>query len=240
MARYTGPVCKLCRREGEKLMLKGDRCMSPKCPFERDRGYPPGMHGRMAQFRSRQRPSDYLRQLREKQKARRIYGVQERQFRRMFDEALRRPGRTGEILLSLLECRLDNVVYRLGFAGSRAQARQLVRHGHVQVNGHKLDIPSYLVQPGDVIAQLVQDLVHLERGGERLDQHRALDEIAVREGSRKHVYFRDFVKDLGERGVPGWLSLDPKAMTARMLAVPSREEIETPLNEQLIVEYYSR
>ncbi len=214
MARYTGPVCKLCRREGEKLMLKGDRCMSPKCPFERERGYPPGMHGRMAQFRSRQRPSDYLRQLREKQKARRIYGVQERQFRRMFDEALRRPGRTGEILLSLLECRLDNVVYRLGFAGSRAQARQLVQHGHFLVNGRRTRCPSLILHPQD--------------------------EIAVREGSRKHVYFRDFVKDLGERGVPGWLSLDPKAMAARMLAVPSREEIETPLNEQLIVEYYSR
>jgi small subunit ribosomal protein S4 len=214
MARYTGPVCKLCRREGEKLFLKGDRCMSPKCPFERERGFPPGMHGRMAQFRSRQRPSDYLRQLREKQKARRIYGVQERQFRRMFDEALRRPGRTGETLLSLLECRLDNVVYRLGFAASRAQARQLVQHGHFLVNGRRTRCPSLILRPQD--------------------------QITVREGSRRHVYFRDFVKDLGERGVPGWLSLDPKAMTARMLAVPSREEIETPLNEQLIVEYYSR
>ena len=214
MARYTGPVCKLCRREGDKLMLKGDRCMSPKCPFEKERGYPPGMHGRMAQFRSRQRPSDYLRQLREKQRARRIYGVLERQFRRLFSEALRTPGRTGEMLLALLECRLDNVVYRLGFADSRAQARQLVQHGHFTVNGRRTRCPSLTVQPEDL--------------------------IGVREGSRKHVYFRDFIKDLGERGVPTWLNLDAKALTARVLAVPSREDIETPLNEQLIVEFFSR
>ena len=134
MARYTGPVCKICRREGEKLFLKGQRCFSPKCPFERDRGYPPGEHGRMARFR-RRRQSDYLRQLREKQKARRIYGVLERQFRRYFREAERRSGLTGENLLILLESRLDNVVYRLGFADSRAQARQLVTHGHFDVNG---------------------------------------------------------------------------------------------------------
>lgn len=214
MARYIGPACKLCRREGEKLFLKGDRCMSPKCPFERDRGYPPGMHGRMAQFRSRQRPSDYLRQLREKQKARRIYGVLERQFRHMFDEALSRPGRTGETLLALLESRLDNVVYRLGFATSRAQARQLVQHGHFLVNGRRTRCPSLTVRPSDA--------------------------IEVRAGSRKHVYFREFVKELGTRGVPAWLSLDAAAMTARVLTTPSREDIETPLNEQLIVEYYSR
>jgi small subunit ribosomal protein S4 len=214
MARYTGPVCKLCRREGEKLMLKGDRCVSPKCPFEHDRGYPPGMHGRLAQFRSRQRPSDYLRQLREKQKARRVYGVQERQFRRLFAEAQRQPGRTGETLLALLECRLDNVVYRLGFAGSRAHARQLVQHGHFVVNGRRTRCPSLTVHPDDG--------------------------ITVRTGSRAHVYFKDFLKDIGEQGVPSWLSFDAAALSARVLAVPSREDIETPLNEQLIVEFYSR
>lgn len=214
MGRYTGPVCKLCRREGEKLMLKGERCLSPKCPFERERGYPPGMHGRMAQFRTRQRPSDYLRQLREKQKARRIYGVLERQFRRMFNEALRLPGRTGENLLSLLERRLDNVVYRLGFASSRAQARQLVQHGHFTVNGRRTRCPSLIVRPHDV--------------------------ISVREGSRRRTYFREYLQGLGQRGVPSWLSFDAERMTARVLAVPTREDIDTPLNEQLIVEYYSR
>ncbi len=213
MARYTGPVCKLCRREGEKLFLKGQRCLSPKCPFERDRGYPPGDHGRLAQFR-RRRPSDYLRQLREKQKARRIYGVLERQFRRYFREAERRPGLTGENLLILLERRLDNVIYRLGFADSRAQARQLVQHGHFVVNGRRTNIPSYIVRPQDV--------------------------IAVRDGSRKRTYFRERAGDLDEGSVPTWLSLDPGAMTARVLNVPAREDIDTALNEQLIVEYYSR
>ena len=178
MARYTGPVCKLCRREGEKLFLKGQRCFSPKCPFERDRGYPPGEHGRMAQFR-RRRLSDYSRQLREKQKAKRIYGVLERQFRRYFREAERRSGLTGDNLLTLLESRLDNVVYRLGFADSRPQARQLVQHGHFVVNGRRTNIPSYIIRPQDA--------------------------IAVREGSRKRTYFKERAKVLEGAGVPDWL-----------------------------------
>jgi len=214
MARYTGPVCKLCRREGEKLFLKGDRCVSPKCPFERDRGYPPGDHGRLSQFRRRRRTSDYSRQLREKQKVRRIYGVLERQFRRYFREAERRPGLTGENLLIVLESRLDNVVYRLGFADSRAQARQLVQHGHFVVNGHRTNIPSYLVRPQD--------------------------RIVVRDGSRKRVYFTDRAKLLDEGSVPHWLSLDSNTMESRVLQLPTREDIAASLNEQLIVEYYSR
>ena len=213
MARYTGPVCKLCRREGEKLFLKGDRCLSPKCPFERDRGYPPGDHGRLAQFR-RRRTSDYSRQLREKQKVRRIYGVLERQFRRYFREAERRPGLTGENLLIVLESRLDNVIYRLGFADSRAQARQLVQHGHFVVNGRRTNIPSYLVCPQD--------------------------RIVVRDGSRERVYFKDRVKLLDEGSVPHWLSLDSNTMESRVLQLPAREDIAASLNEQLIVEYYSR
>jgi len=213
MARYTGPVCKLCRREGEKLFLKGKRCFSSKCPFERDRGYPPGDHGRVAQFR-RRRPSVYSRQLREKQKVRRIYGVLERQFRRCFREAERRPGLTGENLLILLESRLDSVIYRLGFADSRAQARQLVQHGHFVVNGRRTNIPSYVVCPQDV--------------------------ITVREGSRKRTYFKERAKHLDEGRVPNWLSLDQRTMTARVLKVPAREDIDMTLNEQLIVEYYSR
>jgi small subunit ribosomal protein S4 len=213
MARYTGPVCKICRREGEKLFLKGQRCFSPKCPFERDRGYPPGEHGRMSRFR-RRRTSDYLRQLREKQKARRIYGVLERQFRRYFREAERRTGLTGENLLILLESRLDNVVYRLGFADSRAQARQLVQHGHFVVNGRRTNIPSYIVRPQDT--------------------------IAVREASRKRTYFRERAQKLDEGTVLDWLSLDAGTMTARVLNSPAREDIAVRLEEQLIVEYYSR
>ena len=213
MARYTGPVCKICRREGEKLFLKGQRCFSPKCPFERDRGYPPGEHGRMSRFR-RRRTSDYLRQLREKQKARRIYGVLERQFRRYFREAERRTGLTGENLLILLESRLDNVVYRLGFAESRAQARQLVQHGHIVVNGRRTNIPSYIVRPQDT--------------------------ITVREASRKRTYFKERAQQLDEGAVLDWLSLDAGTMTARVLNSPAREDIAVPLEEQLIVEYYSR
>ena len=213
MARYTGPVCKLCRREGEKLFLKGARCFSPKCPFERGRDYPPGEHGRLARFR-RRRPSDYSRQLREKQKARRIYGVLERQFRGYFRQAERRPGLTGANLIVLLESRLDNVIYRLGFADSRAQARQLVQHGHFMVNGRRTNIPSYIVRPQDT--------------------------IAVREGSRKRTYFKERAPQLDAGAAPNWLSLDPESMTARVLSVPVREDIETTLNEQIIVEYYSR
>ncbi|MCP4538585.1 MAG: 30S ribosomal protein S4 [Chloroflexi bacterium] len=213
MARYTGPVCKLCRREGEKLFLKGSRCMSPKCPFERDRGYPPGEHGRMAQFR-RRRTSDYARQLRGKQKVRRIYGVLERQFRRYFREAERRPGLTGANLLIILESRLDNIVYRLGFADSRSQARQLVQHGHFLLNGRRTNIPSYIVCPND--------------------------RITVREGSRKRNYFKERAELLDEGSVPHWLSLDSNAMVGRVLQLPAREDIAAELNEQLIVEYYSR
>jgi small subunit ribosomal protein S4 len=213
MARYTGPVCKLCRREGDKLFLKGARCVSPKCPFEKDRGYPPGAHGRLAQFR-RRRTSDYSRQLREKQKVRRIYGVLERQFRRYYREAERRSGLTGANLLIVLESRLDNVVYRLGFADSRPQARQLVQHGHFVVNDYRTNIPSYLVRPQDT--------------------------IVVREGSRKRTYFRERAQLLDEASVPHWLSLDSGSMAARVLQLPTREDISPDLKEQLVVEYYSR
>lgn len=211
MARYNGPVCKLCRREGEKLFLKGERCFSPKCAFER-RSYAPGMHGRQAQYRRKE--SDYSLQLRAKQKARRIYGVYERQFRRYFREAQRQKGLTGVNLLILLESRLDNVVYRLGFAGSRAQARQLVRHGHFDVNGRKTNIPSYLVKPGDI--------------------------IAVRELNREKAYFKEVAQVLDDDRIPAWLSLDPTNLTGKVVDLPSRDDIDVSLNEQLIVEYYSR
>jgi small subunit ribosomal protein S4 len=211
MARYTGPVCKLCRREGQKLFLKGERCFTPKCALER-RAYAPGMHGRQAQFRRRE--SEYGLQLREKQKARRIYGVLERQFRRYFKEAERRKGLTGVHLLIILESRLDNVVYRLGFADSRAQARQLVRHGHFDINGRKTNIPSFLVKGGDV--------------------------IAVRERSKNLAYFRDLSTVMEHKVVPEWLSLDIPKMEGRVLTLPTPEDIDSSLNEPLIVEYYSR
>ena len=213
MARYTGPVCKLCRREGEKLFLKGARCLSPKCSFER-RSYPPGQHGKDAQFR-RGRASDYALQLREKQKARRVYGILERQFRRYFREALRRPGLTGSNLLAILETRLDNVVYRLGWAESRNHARQLVQHGHIVVNGRRTNIPSYLVVPGDV--------------------------ITVREGSQKRTYFKELRSIIDDRPAPPeWLNMDAAAMQGTVVRIPERRDIDLPLNEQLIVEYYSR
>jgi len=211
MARHIDAVCKLCRREGQKLFLKGERCLTPKCAIE-SRNFPPGDHGRKATFRRKM--SDFGTQLREKQKARRVYGVMEKQFRRYFQEASRRPGLTGATLLSLLECRLDNVVYRLGFADSRAQARQLVRHGHFTVNGTKTDIPSFQVSVGDV--------------------------IAVRSNSRAIVYFRDRTQVMQGRAVPGWLNITPSEMSGSMATPPGREDIEIPLNEQLIVEYYSR
>jgi small subunit ribosomal protein S4 len=213
MARYTGPVCKLCRREGEKLFLKGARCLSPKCAIER-RSYPPGQHGKDSQFR-RGRGSDYSLQLREKQKARRVYGVLERQFRRYFREALRRPGLTGSNLLAILETRLDNVVYRMGWADSRNHARQLVQHGHVSVNGRRTNIPSYLVRPGDV--------------------------VSVREGSRKRQYFKDLPYYMEDRPTSTeWLSVDAAAFQGTVVRAPERRDIDLPLNEQLIVEYYSR
>jgi small subunit ribosomal protein S4 len=211
MARYNDAVCKLCRREGEKLFLKGERCLSPKCAIER-RSYPPGLHGRSSQYR--RKVSDYGRQLRAKQKARRVYGVMERQFRRYFREAEQRRGLTGTNLLVLLESRLDNVVYRMGFAASRPQARQAVRHGHFEVNGAKVNIPSYLVEPGDV--------------------------VAVRSGSQQSALFKDLAQDLPHRSVPEWLSRDDVTMVGRVMALPERKDIDVTIDEQLIVEYYSR
>lgn len=211
MARYVGPVCKLCRREEEKLYLKGERCFGAMCALER-RAYAPGMHGRKGQFR--RKVSDYGLQLREKQKARRIYGVLEKQFRRYYAEALKRPGMTGATLLSILERRLDNVVYRLGFAESRAQARQLVRHGHFDVNGRKTNIPSMILRPGDG--------------------------VAVRENSYANGYFAVVKELLAERKVVDWLSRDENRLAGQVLSMPTREQIDVPLQEQLIVEYYSR
>lgn len=213
MARYTGPVCKLCRREGEKLFLKGSRCLSPKCAIEK-RAYPPGEHGRDSQYR-RGRASNYQLQLREKQKARRIYGILERQFRRYFRDAVRRPGLTGTNLLTILESRLDNVVYRMGFAESRNHARQLVQHGHFTVNGRRTTIPSYLMKPGD--------------------------EIGVRDGSRKRTFFRDLPSVMEQRPpYPEWVAVDPNGLQGSVERMPERHEIDIPINEQLIVEYYSR
>ncbi len=211
MARTTGPVCVLCRREGEKLYLKGDRCYTPKCAIER-RNYPPGPHGQAGTFR--RKASDYATQLREKQKARRIYGVLERQFLRYFKEAAKTSGVTGAMLLQYLETRLDNVIYRLGFAASRKQARQLVLHGHFTINGRKVSVPSYLAKPGDA--------------------------ISVAEDSRKSPYFQTIAKELEHHKVVEWLSLDAHNWSGSVLALPSRQQIDTPLKEQLIVEYYSR
>lgn len=212
MARYTDAVCRLCRREGQQLFLKGERCLSPKCAVTK-RKTPPGDHGKKAVFARKM--SDYGKQMREKQKARRIYGVMERQFRRYFKEASRRKGMTGVTLLTILETRLDNVVYRLGFADSRSQARQLVRHGHFNLNGHKADIPSLLVKPGDM--------------------------ISVRESSRNSTYFKDRAQ-LMQSGVttPTWLTLNLADQSGAVVGVPAREDIAIELNEQLIVEYYSR
>jgi small subunit ribosomal protein S4 len=212
MAKYNGPVCKLCRREGEKLFLKGDRCFTPKCSFER-RGYPPGHHGKGAQFR-RRRESDYNRQLRAKQKARRMYGVLERQFRRYYDISSQRRGLTGLNLLQILESRLDNVVFRLGYASNRAQARLLVTHGHFDVNGRRTDVPSMLLSPGDL--------------------------VSVREGSRKRTYFKDLSALAEDRTSPEWLSRDLRNLSGSIVRLPERSEIDGNLSEQLIVEYYSR
>jgi small subunit ribosomal protein S4 len=212
MAKYRGPVCKLCRREGEKLFLKGERCFTPKCAFER-RGYAPGQHGKGSQFR-RKRESDYTRQLRAKQKARRVYGVMERQFRRYYELSLTRRGMTGLNLLQILEARLDNVVFRLGYADSRAQARLLVTHGHFMVNDRRTDVPSMLLKPGDT--------------------------VAVREGSRSRSYFKE-LGDLAEgKTIPAWLNRDLRALSGSVIRQPERSEIDGNLNEQSIVEYYSR
>lgn len=212
MSKYRGPVCRLCRREGEKLFLKGERCFSPKCSVER-RAYPPGMHGKGAQFR-RRRESDYNRQLRAKQKARRIYGIMERQFRRYMEVSLSRRGLTGLNLLQILEARLDNVIYRLGYTANRAQARLLVTHGHFTVNGRRTDVPSMLVTPGDV--------------------------IAVREQSRSKTFFKDVAAEAEDRPVPAWLSRDMRSLAGSVIRLPERAEIDSNLQEQLIVEYYSR
>ena len=212
MARNTDAVCRMCRREGEKLFLKGSRCFTPKCAFEK-RGFPPGMHGKTTSARP-DRVSDYGKQLRAKQKARREYGVFERQFRRYYSEALRVRGLTGMNLLQKLETRLDNVVYRLGFASSRAQARQLVNHGHFTVNSNRADIPSYDVHPDDV--------------------------ITVSETSKDTVYFKNLKEEAEGRTVPTWLARDVNNFSGRVLRLPERSEIDGNLNEQLIVEYYSR
>lgn len=212
MAKYREPVCKLCRREGEKLFLKGERCFTPKCSFGR-RSYPPGQHGKGAQFR-RRRDSDYNHQLRAKQKARRVYGVLERQFRRYYETALQRRGLTGLNLLQILETRLDSVVFRLGFASNRAQARLLVTHGHFNVNGRRTDVPSMVLIPGD--------------------------RLTVRDGSRHRPYFKDLAAIAEERPAAEWLSRDPRTLSAMVTRLPERSEIDGNLQEQLIVEFYSR
>ncbi|MCW2927327.1 MAG: rpsD [Thermoleophilia bacterium] len=205
MARYTGPACKLCRREGLKLFLKGERCLTEKCAIER-RAYPPGQHGR-----GRIKQSEYLTQLREKQKARRYYGLLEKQFRGYYEKASRKEGITGENLLRLLEQRLDNVVYRLGFGASRAQARQLIRHGHFAVNGRRVTIPSFQVKPGDELA---------------LKHERAKDVI---------LSATDLVAS-----VPAWLQADHENLSGKVVRSPERDEIDVPVQEQLIVELYSK
>ncbi len=208
MARYTGPVCRLCRREGVKLFLKGDKCMT-KCTLER-RNTRPGQHG----TNRPRKASGYAQQLREKQKVRRTYGLLERQFRKNFETAAKRSGRTSENLMQILEMRLDNLVYRFGFADSRAQARQLVNHGHFSVNNRKVDIPSYIVKPNDV--------------------------IAVRERSKGLEYFKTRALMLAQKGIPAWLSLDIAGMSGRVISLPSRTELELPFDEQMVVEYYQR
>jgi small subunit ribosomal protein S4 len=209
LARYTGAVCRLCRRERMKLFLKGDRCFKEKCAIER-RAYPPGQHGQ----RRGRRTLGYGLQLREKQKVKRLYGVQERQFRNYFAKADQHKGITGENLLIALERRLDNVAFSLGFGSSRAQARQLVRHGHVLVDGKRVDIPSYPVKEGQV--------------------------IAVKEGSRKNEFIRAAVDSARGRGIPNWLELDAENFSGSMRSMPTREDIKIPIQEQLIVELYSR
>ena len=207
MARYTGPVCRLCRRSGEKLMLKGSKCIT-NCPLEK-REKPPGQ-----QLRQRRRLSDRGLQLREKQKPRYTHGILERQFRRLFAQAERQSGITGENLLVLLERRLDNVVYRLGFADSRPQARQLVQHGHIMLNGRKIDIPSYLVKEGDT--------------------------ISWKETSTKTEYYKQLVESIEAKSVPSWLSLDRENLVGQVLSLPTPDDIDTKFEAKTIVEYYSR
>ena len=208
MARYTGAVCRLCRREGLKLFLKGERCYTDKCAIER-RNYPPGQHGQ-----ARPKFSEYSIQLREKQKLRRIYGILEGQFRRYFQMADRAKGVTGETLLQFLERRMDNMVYRMGFATSRSEARQLVRHGHFSVNGRKVNVPSFLVKVGDV--------------------------VAVTERSRKVVRIQEALDLAQRRGVPDWLEVSSEAFTGRVKSIPVRADLTMPINEKLVVELYSK
>lgn len=210
MARYIGPVCRLCRREGAKLYLKGDKCYSDKCAFTK-RSYAPGQHG---QTQGRKKVSEYGIQLREKQKARRAYGMLEGQFHAYFEKAERQKGVTGENLLVMLERRLDNVVYRLGFAASRNQGRQLVRHGHFTVNGRRVNIPSYLIKPGDV--------------------------IQVHESSKESPLLKQIFEAIGHKTAPMWLETSAQDMSGKVVRYPSRDEIDTPIQEHLIVELYSR
>lgn len=208
MARYTGPSCRLCRRENLKLFLKGERCYTDKCAFER-RQYPPGQHGQ-----GRIKFSSYGEQLREKQKVKRVYGLLEKQFRLTFNSAARKRGITGDNLIAILESRFDNMVYRLGFAASRNDARQLIRHGHFTVNGIKVNIPSSILKPGDV--------------------------VQPREKSTKIEKIKESVETAKQRGVPAWLEIDVEKFEGKVVALPKRDEITMPMNEQLIVELYSR
>ncbi len=209
MARYTGPVCRLCRREDMKLFLKGERCYTDKCGYER-RSYPPGQHGQSR----RKKRSDYGEQLREKQKVKRIYGIAERQFRGYYFKAVRSKGVSGDVLIQLLERRLDNVVYRMGFASDHAEARQLVRHGHFTINGKKVNIPSYLVRPRDV--------------------------VAVRESSKTITRISEALAAVDRRGVPQWIELDKDGMRGGIKQLPAREDVTLPIREQLIIELYSK
>ena len=208
MARYAGADCRRCRREKMKLFLKGSKCDGPKCPFD-SRPFPPGQHGR-----GRTKETEYLLQLREKQKARRVYGILEKQFRGYYEEAVSKPGKTGEVLLQILESRLDNVVYRAGFAESRDMARQLVRHGHIRVNGRKVDIPSYRVKEHDI--------------------------VTTREKSRQLTPFVVAQAQAGSRPVPAWLEVISSQLRVLVHSVPARQVIDTPVQEQLIVELYSK
>jgi len=208
MARYTGPVCRLCRREGIKLFLKGERCYTDKCGIQR-RAYAPGQHGQ-----GRKKMSEYGMQLREKQKCRRYYGVLESQFEKYFEMANKKLGVTGENLLTILESRLDNVVYRLGFGTSRPEARQLVNHGHFTINGKKVDIPSYLVKPGEV--------------------------ITIKDASRSSEKIKAVLEITASKAIPKWLDLDRNTLSAKVVALAAREDIDLPLEEHLIVELYSK
>lgn len=210
MARYTESQCRLCRREGEKLYLKGDRCYGEKCSFSK-RSYAPGQHGAAA---ARKKRSEYGLQLREKEKVRRIYGILEKQFRLYYKAAVKKGGVTGENLLVLLESRLDNTVYRAGLANSRNEARQLIRHGHFTVNGHKVDIPSFLVKKGDV--------------------------VAVAAKSKKSAKFQAIAELAAVKSIPQWLALDKDNLSASVMDMPTRDSIDIPIEEHLIVEFYSR